>query len=95
MSDESEIAQVLAGIGRLKLGKMSTALLAGIAIWKWCRGAMPPARRALRWALAVVGGIGIGYLARLLQLSGFDERIVRVIQGQDASVRMNCPLFVF
>jgi hypothetical protein len=61
MSDESEIAQVLAGIGRLKLGKMSTALLAGIAVWKWGRGAMSPVQRALRWALAVFGGIGIGY----------------------------------
>ena len=61
MSDESEIAQVLAGISRLKLGKMSTALLAGIAIWKWGRGAITPAQRALRWALGVVGGIGLGY----------------------------------
>jgi hypothetical protein len=61
MSDESEIAQVLAGIGRLKLGKMSTAVLAGIAIWKWGRGAISPLPRALRWALAMVGGIGIGY----------------------------------
>jgi hypothetical protein len=61
MSDESEIAQVLAGIGRLKLGKMSTALLAGIAILKWGRGAVPPFLRALRWALAVVGGVGFGY----------------------------------
>jgi hypothetical protein len=61
MSDESEIAQVLAGIGRLKLGKISTALLAGIAIWKWGHEAVPPILRALRWALGVIGVAGFGY----------------------------------
>jgi hypothetical protein len=61
MSDESEIAQVLAGIGRLKLGKMSTALLAGIAIWKWGQAAVPPILRAVRWGLAVFCSIGLGY----------------------------------
>jgi hypothetical protein len=61
MSDESEIAQVLAGIGRLKLGRVMTGLLAGLAIWKWGRGSMTPFQRALRWALALVGGIGLGF----------------------------------
>jgi hypothetical protein len=61
MSDESEIAQALAGIGRLKLGKMSTALLAGIAIWKWGQRAKSPVQRTFSWALVVVGAVGIGY----------------------------------
>jgi hypothetical protein len=61
MSDESEIAQVLAGIGRLKLGKMSTTLLAGIAIWKWGRRAITPLQGVMRLVLAAFGGISFGY----------------------------------
>jgi hypothetical protein len=54
MSDESEISQVLDRIGRLKLGKGSTAVLAGIAIIKWGS----PVNRYVRWIAAAAVGLG-------------------------------------
>jgi hypothetical protein len=61
MSDESEIKQLLDGIGRLGLGKLSTAVLAGIAIWKWGKKMVHPGERYIRWALAAAASLGLGY----------------------------------
>jgi hypothetical protein len=61
MSDESEIAQVLDSIGRLKLGKRSTAVLAGLAIFKWGRKAVHPFERFVRWSVAATISLGFGY----------------------------------
>jgi hypothetical protein len=61
MSDESEISQVLDSIGRLKLGKASTAALAGLAIWRWGRKALHPVERWVRWCFATAISLGFGY----------------------------------
>jgi hypothetical protein len=61
MSDESEISQVLDRIGRLKLGKASTAFLAGLAIIKWGGMLAQPIDRYVRWGVAAAVSLGLGY----------------------------------
>ena len=61
MSDESEISQVLDRIGRLKLGKASTAVLAGLAILRWGRKMVHPFDRYIRMSIAAAVSLGLGY----------------------------------
>jgi hypothetical protein len=57
MSDESEISQVLDRIGRLKLGRIETVVLAGLALLKWNK--KHPVERFIRWTVAI--SLGLGY----------------------------------
>jgi hypothetical protein len=61
MPDESEISQVLHRIGRLKLGKASTAVLAGLAILKRGRKLVHPVDRYVRCGIAAAVSLGLWY----------------------------------
>lgn len=57
MSDDSGLSKIIDSIGRLKLGKKATAILAGLAILKDKSGGF----RWFRWVLATTVGLGAWY----------------------------------
>jgi len=66
MSNDREISKVLNSIGRLKLGWVCTAALAGLTISKLSKRPLGPVERWLRWGAMAACGVGIGYWKGLL-----------------------------